>query len=315
MSDREGSGPSVLCVGNLTVDEVVRAGVHGVHGAPALGGDAAYAALAARLHVDDVAMLAPVGHDVPEQLIAGLREAGVRVDDLPERDRATIRNVITYHDDGSRTWDMRSSEDDFDVLSVYPVDVPSWALDRDAIVLSAMSLQSQLALAPWLREHSSAILYLDLQEDYLEGNHDVLAAMIGACHVFMPSEIEATTLAGTSDVAVAARRLQALGPRTVVIKRAERGSVVLDVDTLVEVPTEVVAEPVDSTGAGDAYCGAFAAVHAATGDAVEAAHAASRAAGFAIGAFGIDGLLPVARDIHRAGRGRSASPADWEAVR
>jgi ribokinase len=312
VSEHGRPGPSVLCVGNLTVDEVVRGGVHGD---PALGGDAAYAALAARLHVDDVAMLAPVGHDVPEQLLSGLRDAGVRADELPERDRATVRNVITYHDDGSRTWDMQSSEEDFDVLSVYPADVPSWALDSDAIVLSAMSLESQLALTPWLREHSSATLYLDLQEDYLEGNRDALAVIIAACDVFMPSEVEAVALAGTSDVVEAARIFRALGPRTVVVKRAERGSLVLDGDTLVEVPTEVVRAPVDSTGAGDAYCGAFAAVHTATGDPVEAARAGSRAARFAIGSFGIDGLLAVAQGVHRSGARGSTSVADLGATR
>ena len=297
MANSSGQEITLVCVGNLTVDEA-RYGSRSV--APALGGDAAYAALAARLFIGNVVMLAPVGHDVPAELLAKLREAGVRADDLPERDRATVRNVITYHDDGSRIWDMLSTEEDFDVLSVYPSDVPESALKADGFVLSAMSLNSQLALTPWLREHSAATLYLDLQEDYLEGNREALKAMIGCCDVFRPSEVEAVALSGTSDLTAAAQMFRAWGPSTIIIKRAEHGSLLLDGDRIVTVPTALIS-PVDSTGAGDAFCGGFAAVHLATGDAVRAVQAGARAAQVAISDFGIEGLVRAARLVQQSG--------------
>ncbi len=293
-----GSDISLVCVGNLTIDEALYGGDRGT---PALGGDAAYAALAARLFTDNVTMLAPVGYDVPRELLIALREAGVSTDDLPVRDRATIRNVITYHGDGSRTWDMLSTEEDFDLLSVYPSDVPESALRANGIVLSAMSLDSQLALTPWLKQKSAARLYLDLQEDYLEGNRAALNAMIACCDVFLPSEIEAVALAGTTDVVAAAQRFRSLGPRSVVIKRAERGSLVVEEERVVEVPT-TVTDAVDSTGAGDAFCGAFAAVHLLTGDAVTAARAGTRAAQVAISAFGVNALVAAARQVQQSGR-------------
>ena len=66
---------------------------------------------------------------------------------------------------------------DFDRMSVYPGRRPRrQVLTADGIVLLAMSLESQLALTPWLRSHSTdATLYLDVQEDYLEGNRDGIA--------------------------------------------------------------------------------------------------------------------------------------------
>lgn len=298
---------SLVCVGNLTIDEA-RYGAAD-RGLPALGGDAAYASLAARLYSNQVSVLCPVGYDAPPELLTALREAGVRADDLPRRDRATIRNVITYHPDGSRTWEMKSTEEDFDVMSVHPADVPPADLTADGFVLLAMSLDSQLTLTPWLREHSTAALYLDLQEDYLEGNRDALNSMISCCDAFLPSEIEAVTLSGTTDLVAAARMFRALGPSIVVIKRAERGSLVLDGDIVVEVPT-TLTDSVDSTGAGDAFCAGFAAVHLRTGDAVIAAHAGARAARVAISAFGIDGLVSAAANVHRSGRLWGTAPVD-----
>lgn len=298
MAEPLGTDKVLMCVGNLTIDEARYGSAPGV---AAVGGDAAYAALAARLFMGEVSMLAPVGYDVPITLLTELRNVGIHATDLPVRNRATVRNVIDYHEDGSRTWRMLSTEEDFDVLSVYPPDVPTAALGVDGMMLSAMSLNSQAQLTPWLRKNSGATLYLDVQEDYLVGNRAVLQEMVAACDVFLPSEIEAVELAGTNDLVAAARTFCSWGAHTVVIKRAEQGSLVLDHGVVTEVPTARI-DAVDSTGAGDAFCGAFAAVHLMTGDALTAARAGSTAARSAIADFGIAGLMVAADEVHRFGR-------------
>lgn len=291
---RSGEGGETLyCVGNLTIDQVMR---NGIDSGWAMGGDAAYAALAARLLLDDVRMLAPVGHDLPSSLLGELSAAGVRTGDLRRRDLPTVRNIIHYADDGSRKWDMQCSEAEFDRLSVYPVDVPADALDADGIVLLAMSLSAQLALTPWLRAHATGQLYLDVQEDYLQGNRDALFRMISCCDVFLPSEIEAVTLTGQADLAKAAETFRALGPRTVVITLAERGVLLLTDDAPAAEIGVGRIDAVDSTGAGDAFAGAFAAVHVVTGNCVAAIDAGAHAARIAIASPGISGLLSAATD-------------------
>lgn len=287
--------PSLVCVGNLTIDQAVH---DGVLSAPAMGGDAAYAALAARLELDDVALLAPVGDDLPASVLDDLAAAGVGVDDLPRRALSTVRNTIRYEPNGDRAWEMHATDAEFDALSVYPADVPAWALAASGIVLSAMSLESQLALTPWLRDNTDALLYLDLQEDYLDGNREALLGIVALVDVFLPSEVEAVALADTRDLVEAARFFSSLGPSVVVIKRAAEGSIVAAGGVVTVVATEVV-EPVDSTGAGDAFCGAFAAHHLLHGDPIEAARAGSRAARVAISDFGIAGLLAATREVHR----------------
>ena len=291
---------NLVCIGNLTIDEAVH---EGSSTGPAMGGDAAYAALSARLFLDDVRMLAPVGADLPPSLFDDLTAAGVNTSALPLRDLATVRNVIHYSADGTRTWHLQCSEDDFDRMSVYPDDVPADVLASDGIVLLAMSLPSQLALTPWLRQCSAATIYLDVQEDYLDGHRSDLYEMISCCDVFLPSEIEALTLTGCSDIGDAAAVLKGLGPRTVVVTRAEHGVLLLtDSDPAIDIRVEAV-HPVDSTGAGDAFCGAFAAVHVVTGDPVAAIRAGSAAARIAIGAYGIDGLLAASRGRSVSGQG------------
>jgi ribokinase len=279
---------SLLCVGNITVDESVHPDGRR---AVAAGGDAIFAALAARLVIGDVTVCAPVGADLPETLRAELREAGLPVDALPRRPLPTVRNVVTYAPDGSRTWDLVTGEAHFDAMSVYPADLTPAAIDVDGVLVSAMSGPSMHALVPWLAGASRATLYLDLQEDFLD---EALLDLVAASDVFLPSEFEAVTLAGTSDPAAAARFFAGLGPAVVVVKLAERGCLVLADGTLTAVPAAVVT-PVDSTGAGDAFCGAFAAAHLSTGDPVAAAYTAASAARLAVGDYGTQALLKAVK--------------------
>jgi sugar/nucleoside kinase (ribokinase family) len=288
--------PGLLCIGNVTIDESVQP--EGVR-REALGGDAIFAVLAAR-HVGGRAdWLAPLGFDFPEPLLDRLREAQLGDGGLPRRELPSVRNVITYDDGGGRIWDLVTGRDHFDRMSVYPEDMPPEVLATPGMLVLAMSLPSQLALTPWLRANTDAMIYLDLEEDGVLGNEAALREMVGSCHVFLPSEIEATRLTGATSIEDAARKLAGLGPDTIVIKRAERGALVLAGDVVTEVPTEPV-DPVDPTGAGDAFCGAFAAAHLSSGDPVEAARIGAIAARVALSGYGVEALLNGAIERERS---------------
>lgn len=283
--------PTLVCVGNLTVDETVSpTGTHTV----SAGGDALYAALAARLAGARPQVLAPVGTDVPAVLADALALAGTDVAGLPHRGEPTVRNVIHYAADGRRRWTLVTGEDHFEVMSVQPDDVPDAALAADGVLLSAMGLSAQLRLAAWLRPRTEAVVFFDPQEDYIAGHEEALLAAVGQCDVFLPSEIEALALARTTDVASAARTFLAHGPSVVVVKRAEQGCLVATADGLRTVGVDPVV-PVDSTGAGDAFCGAFAAAHLGGADPVSAAGTASAIARLAVGGHGPAGLVDALR--------------------
>jgi ribokinase len=283
------SEPDILvCIGNLTVDEAVSAAGQHVE---SVGGDALFAALAARFTGAPSIVLAPLGHDAPPAMLAALRSAGTDPATLPRRAAPTVRNIVRYDAAGGRAWELVLGEHHFDELSVHPGDVSAEALSAAGILVSGMALSAQLELAGWLREHTSAVIFFDPQEDYIAGNETELREAVAHCDVFLPSEIEAVALAGTADLRAAARFFLDLGPHTVVIKRAEAGCLVATSDgQSVELAADVV-NPVDSTGAGDAFCGGFAAHYLSQADPIEAARAGMAAATIALSGNGIDGLL------------------------
>src|SRR5207237_7445534 len=66
---------------------------------------------------------------------------------------------------------------------------------------------------------------------------------------------EARQFCGTHNVLKAAREILALGPRAVVIKRAEYGALLLTRDRIFWTPAYPLEEVRDPTGAGDAFAG------------------------------------------------------------
>ncbi len=287
------TAPALVCIGNITVDESIAA--DGAH-RNFLGGDAIFAMLAARNILPGTTWLAPLGNDFPAELADELQAAGLSLDQLPRRDLPTVRNVVRYHGDGTRSWELVLGEEHFDRMSVYPEDVPPSYLAADAILVLAMSLGANLALTSWLARRSDAAVYLDLQEDYILGHEQELLGLLPSCTAFLPSEIEAQGLSGTTYMVAAARYFADLGPSIVVVKLGARGCLVLADDTVTELPA-AATDVVDVTGAGDAFCGAFAAAHLLTGEPVLAARAATEVAAAAVAGYGVEPLLrgPVHR--------------------
>jgi len=291
---------SLVCIGNLTIDEAVSPAGERVE---SVGGDALFAALAARVSGGNPTILAPLGNDAVPALLAAIRSAGTDPTALPRRDLPTVRNVVRYDEAGGRVWDLVLGDAHFEELSVHPADVSDAVLAAPGLLLCGMALHAQLELAAWLRSRTPATVYFDPQEDYIAGHEAALLDAVRACDVFLPSEIEAITLAGTAELNAAAETFLGLGPQVVVIKLAAAGCLVATSER--PEPTVVsadVVEPVDSTGAGDAFCGAFAAEHLRSGDPYAAAAAGAAAARIAVGAPGISGLLAAVTNSARVVR-------------
>ena len=87
------------------------------------------------------------------------------------------------------------------------------------------------------------------------------------------------------------------GPSTVVVTIGSRGAYVVEAGNAVHVPTEKVDKVIDTTGAGDAFCGALAFGIASGKTIVDAVTYANKAAGIAVTRLGAIPSLPNADEI------------------
>lgn len=127
-------------------------------------------------------------------------------------------------------------------------------------------------------------------------SHEVLAM----CDIVVPNEHEVDLLGGAS-------RLLDVGVGAVVITRGARGADVITPTSTVTVPPFPV-DPVDTTGAGDAFCGWLAA-RLATGDPLaDAVRWATAAGALATTARGAVPSLPSAVSVERLVSGAAPPP-------
>ncbi|MFN8225092.1 MAG: ribokinase [Gaiellales bacterium] len=117
------------------------------------------------------------------------------------------------------------------------------------------------------------------------------ASLLRAVDWLVPNAVEAQTLCGVEVTGVesglaAARALRKLGPRGVVVTLGSAGAVVSAPGLEEHVPAVPVDEVVDTTAAGDAFCGALATELARGVGVLDAVRFAVAAGAVAVGAAG-----------------------------
>ena len=112
------------------------------------------------------------------------------------------------------------------------------------------------------------------------------------------NEVESEQLAGSADPATAARRLVERGVRHVVVTLGARGALVAEGKATREFATDPV-EAMDTTGAGDVFCGVFAASLARGLAVAPAARGAVRAATLSVTRPGTQRAFPSRSEIER----------------
>lgn len=124
--------------------------------------------------------------------------------------------------------------------------------------------------------------------------------LLALADVLLPNEVEAAALAPEAggDHRREAEVLLARGPGAVVITLGEHGALVATPGLLIEVPAFPVMA-VDSVGAGDASCGAFAVALAEGATVVEAARFGAAAGAVAVTRPGAAASLPSRSEVQR----------------
>src|SRR5438874_3629606 len=267
-----------------------------------LGGNSVHACAAALTWVGGVGIVARCGTDFPAAAIGRLREAGADTGGIRYIDGPTVRNWVIYEADGSRNWVYRAPPGRSAEVAPQPGDIPAAWLDREpapVVHVAAMPLTAATAIVRSVRDRArGAVITLDTHEGWRRGADVLDAARL--VDVFLPSREELAELAGYDDPPRAAGELTAAGVPCVVVKMGGDGTLVARPGMpLAHAPASTVAV-VDPTGAGDSFCGGFAAGLALGEDVVGAARRGCATAAAAIGAAGSLRLLDlgaVARDL------------------
>lgn len=119
----------------------------------------------------------------------------------------------------------------------------------------------------------------------------MIDAMLPLSDIIFPSEDEAELLTGLSDPDAIVDHYLGFGASVVALKRGVQGALIATPEARHAIPP-APARPVDLTGAGDSFAGAFLAYYLETGDVCQSGELAGKVAAGTVSGFGAIDPIP-----------------------
>jgi sugar/nucleoside kinase (ribokinase family) len=283
---------NILVVGSLAYDDVQTPVERRTN---VLGGAASYFAIAARLYAP-VRLVGVIGDDFREEDVERLRHRGIDLAGLERRKGGSFRWLGRY-DYAMNT--AQTINTDLGVFADWTPHVPDAFADSDFVFLANIDPEIQLATLRSVRKPKA--IALDTMNYWIEHKRDALLEVLARVDIVSVNESEARQLCDTVSVPRAARDILALGPRAVVVKRGEYGSVLFTRSFSFWSPAFPFDAVTDPTGAGDSFAGGFLGHLAECGEMDD--RALRRAtlhgtvcASFAVETFSVDGIEAATPD-------------------
>src|SRR5690606_29176504 len=166
--------------------------------------------------------------------------------------------------------------------------IPDAFRDTPYVMLGNIHPSLQIEVLEQMREPKLVIA--DTMNFWIEGTPDELAKMLARVHLLVINEEEARQLSGVYNIALAAKKLLAMGPKIVVIKRGEYGALLFEGDDIFSAPAYPVEEVLDPTGAGDTFAGGMLGFIAKEGSTDRAILRRAVVYGSALASFCVEGV-------------------------
>lgn len=276
--------PDVIAIGSVALDTIETP--HGKR-VWVLGGSGTHFAMAAR-HFARVGVVGVVGDDFPPEHLALLAKKGIDTRGIAREKGKTFRWHGRYSDDmNSRT----TLSIELGVFAAFQPKVPPHFRSVRTVLLGNSHPASQKALLDQL----DAFTMLDTMDLWIANERPALLALLPRVSVLCINAEEALLLSGESNLARAIKGLLKLGPRAVIVKKAEHGSILATKGLTLALPAFLTETVVDPTGAGDSFAGGFLGSLASKKRMPQALAYATVAGSFAVEGFGVEGLLDVTR--------------------
>ncbi len=228
-----------------------------------IGGAATYISLSASYFTKKVNLVAVVGYDFPDSDIALLQEHGVDTTGLQiKADEKSFFWAGRYHND-MNSRDTLVTE--LNVLGTFDPIVPESYQDCEVLMLGNLAPTVQRTVIERLRNRPKLIV-MDTMNFWMDVAWDELLQTLKLVDVISVNDEEARQLTKEYSLRKAAAKIQAMGPKYVIIKKGEHGALLFGEGKIFFCPALPLEEVFDPTGAGDTFAGGFVGYLASTGD-------------------------------------------------
>ncbi|WP_140936895.1 PfkB family carbohydrate kinase [Sphingobacterium lumbrici] len=218
-----------------------------------VGGAATFAGLSASYLYDDVKLVSVIGEDFGNN-IDMLTDKGIDVEGVE-----VIPGGKSFFWSGKYHNDMNSRDTlitELNVLADFDPKVPISYQDCEFLLLGNLTPQVQQSTLDRL-EKAPKLVVLDTMNFWMDVALDDLKSVLKKVDVLTINDAEARQLAGEYSLVKAAKIIQEMGPKYLIIKKGEHGALLFGDGQVFSAPALPLADVFDPTGAGDTFAGGF----------------------------------------------------------
>ncbi|WP_299255430.1 PfkB family carbohydrate kinase [uncultured Cytophaga sp.] len=228
-----------------------------------LGGAATYISLASSYFNPKINLVGVVGSDFPTSDISMLQSHSINTDGLQiKENEKTFFWSGKYHND-MNTRDTLVTE--LNVLGSFDPIIPATYQDCEYLMLGNLAPAVQRTVIERLTKRPKLIV-MDTMNFWMDIAMDDLKQTLALVDVLSINDEEARQLSGEYSLVKAARKIIAMGPKVLIIKKGEHGALLFNKDQVFFAPALPLEDVFDPTGAGDTFAGGFIGYIASTKD-------------------------------------------------
>jgi sugar/nucleoside kinase (ribokinase family) len=228
-----------------------------------IGGSATYIGLSATKTGVNPKLVAVVGDDFPQKYLENLRNEGFDLEGLQIK-----KGEKSFFWSGKYHYDMNSRDTlvtELNVLENFDPIIPSSYQDCEYLMLGNLAPNLQELVIQRLNKRPKLIV-MDTMNFWMDIAMEQLKKTISLVDVLTINDEEARQLSGEYSLINASKKIQAMGPKYLIIKKGEHGALLFHGKEMFfapALPLELVKDP---TGAGDTFAGGFIGYLAKTRD-------------------------------------------------
>ncbi|UCD55028.1 MAG: bifunctional hydroxymethylpyrimidine kinase/phosphomethylpyrimidine kinase [Candidatus Omnitrophota bacterium] len=238
---------SILVVGSIALDTVKTP--FGM-AKDVLGGSATYFSVSASFFEPDVNLVAIVGDDFPAKYVNLLEGKGIDLKGM------VTGKGKTFRWEGEYGWDFsnpRTIATRLNVLSRFNPAIPREYRNSEYVFLANIDPQIQKQVLNQMARPK--LVACDTMNYWIENKRKDLVKLLKKVDIFLLNEAEAKELAGESSLVKAAKAILKFGPKRIIIKKGEHGSLLFSGNSVFSTPAYLMESIFDPTGAGDTFAG------------------------------------------------------------
>jgi sugar/nucleoside kinase (ribokinase family) len=219
-----------------------------------IGGSATYAAWAASNFVNSIRQVSIVGGDFPKEEITALEARGVAFEGVE-----VVPDGKSFFWSGRYHMDMNTRDTlvtDLNVLAQFDPKIPDSYQDAGYVMLGNLAPAVQMSVLNQLKNRPKLVI-MDTMNFWMDIAMDELKKVLGRVDLLMVNDGEARQLSGEHSLVKAAKKIQQMGPKYLIIKKGEHGALLFYEDRVFSAPALPLEDVFDPTGAGDTFAGGF----------------------------------------------------------